>query len=164
MNASRLVFPNAETKGCYFHLTQAIWKQAVLRGLKSQYGNNETIRKTIQKLLALPFVPVPDINDVFESILNEVDEIGEGGISDGDFEAIKGLVEYMEVTYVRGRPARGRRPATNARFPPTIWSVYQLCLDRQHRTTNAVEGWHSRFQRIIVSHHAGIWKFLDNIL
>lgn len=37
-----------------------------------------------------------------------------------------------------------------------------MCINRQHRSNNAVEGWHSRFQRMIVSHHSGIWKFLEN--
>jgi hypothetical protein len=28
-------------------------------------------------------------------------------------------------------------------------------------TKNAVEQWHSRFQKMIVTHHASVWKFLE---
>lgn len=71
------------------------------------------------------------------------------------------VISYVERTYVRGRAARGRRPASNPRFPPNIWSVYDLTVNKQQRSTNAVEGFHSKFQRMIVSHHSGIWKFLE---
>lgn len=27
-----------------------------------------------------------------------------------------------------------------------------------------MEAWHSKFQKIIVSHHSGIWKFLEHVL
>ena len=73
------------------------------------------------------------------------------------------LAEYVEHTYVRGRPARGRRRETLPRYAPAIWNVYDLVLNQQQRSTNAVEGWHSRFQRIIVTHHSGIWKFIEHI-
>ena len=38
-----------------------------------------------------------------------------------------------------------------------------MVLNHQHRSTNACEGWHSRFQRLIVSHHSSVWKFLENL-
>lgn len=155
INAARAIFPNAEMKGCLFHFTQSVWRQAVLRGLKSQYlEENSQVRVIIQKLLGLPFIPVADVLEVFDNIVNEIPD---------DIVALVNLTEYIERTYIRGRPARGRRPATFARFPPNIWSVYSMCLNGQYRSNNAVEGWHSRFQRLIVTHHSGIWKFLEHI-
>lgn len=38
-----------------------------------------------------------------------------------------------------------------------------MVINRQQRTTNSVESWHSRFQRMINTHHLGVWKFLENI-
>lgn len=155
MNAARSTFPNAQIKGCLFHWTQSVWRQTVLKGLKQQYGDNEIIRNTVQKLLALPFVPTNDVVDVFDNIVNEVPDELE------DEEQLMDVISYVERTYVRGRAARGRRPASNPRFPPNIWSVYDLTVNKQQRSTNAVEGFHSKFQRMIVSHHSGIWKFLE---
>jgi hypothetical protein len=34
-------------------------------------------------------------------------------------------------------------------------------LNGFQRTTNSVEGWHSKFQKAIVTHHANIWKFIE---
>ena len=31
------------------------------------------------------------------------------------------------------------------------------------RTINSVEGWHSKFQRMLVTHHASIWKFIEHM-
>lgn len=156
--AARSIFPNSQIKGCLFHFTQAVWRQTVLRGLKQQYSNNDsTIRDIIQKLLALPFVPEQDILDVFDTIVAEVPEDLE------DDQPLMDVINYVERTYVRGRPARGRRPAVNARFPPKIWTVYELTVNRQQRSTNAVEGFHSKFLGMIQSYHSGIWKFVEHL-
>lgn len=153
MNAARTIFPNSSIKGCLFHFTQAIYKQAIVKGLKTQYHDNPVIRDFIQKLLALPFIPEPEIEDVFDDIVVHMPEV-----ETDDEEKLSDLVSYVERTYVRGR-----RPGSLARFPPNIWCVYPMVLNKQQRTTNEVEGWHSRFQTLINSHHAGIWKFLEHL-
>lgn len=152
-NAARNIFPNSSVKGCLFHLIQAIYRQAVVKGLKSQYHDIPVIRDFIQKLLALPFIPEPDIEDVFDDIVDNMPEV-----ATEDVEKLTDLVNYVERTYIRGR-----RPGSLARFLPNIWCVYPLVLNKQQRTTNEVEGWHSRFQSLINSHHAGIWKFLEHL-
>lgn len=78
-------------------------------------------------------------------------------------EEVLPISDYMETTYVRGRAARGRRRATPPLFPPTLWNVHDLVINDVQRTTNQVEGWHSRFQRMLTTHHASIWKFLDAV-
>ncbi|KAJ4445948.1 hypothetical protein ANN_12634 [Periplaneta americana] len=76
---------------------------------------------------------------------------------------IMDLALYMERTYIRGSPARGRRRAMPPRFAAEIWNTYNQVLVGQHRTTNIVEGWHNRFQKHIVTHHASVWKFMEFI-
>lgn len=80
-------------------------------------------RELVQKLLTLPFIPVTDIHVVFDDIITNMPEFDE--IEEQVFD----LINYIEVTYVRGRAARGRRAATNPRFGPEIWSVYDLVLN-----------------------------------
>ena len=49
------------------------------------------------------------------------------------------------------------------RYSPEKWSVYNLVLNKMQRTTNTVEGWHSKFQNIINCHHPSIWKFIEHV-
>lgn len=152
MNAAQDIFPTSTMHGCLFHFTQAVWKMAVNKGLKVQYNQEgSNVRRSIQQLMALPFVPLADVEETFDIIANACPE------------DVMELAAYVEVTYVRGRAARGRRRATSPRYAPAIWNCYSAVLNRQQRSTNACEGWHSRFQRLIVSHHSSIWKFLENV-
>lgn len=151
INAARDIFPNSEVKGCLFHYTSSIWKMAVVKGLKQQYTNDQQVRDVVQRLLALPFIPINDVNDVFDQIVDSIEDSDNAVILDY-------LCTYVERTYVRGR--RGN----SARFPPNIWSTYDLVMNRYQRSTNSVEGWHSKFQKVIVSHHSGIWKFMEHVL
>lgn len=36
-------------------------------------------------------------------------------------------------------------------------------LNREARTNNKIEAFHSRFQRIVVSHHLNIWRFIAEL-
>lgn len=115
-------------------------------------------RELVQKLLTLPFIPVTDIHVVFDDIITNIPEF-----DDEIEEQVFDLINYIEVTYVRGRAARGRRAATNPRFGPEIWSVYDLVLNKFQRSNNSVEGWNSRFMRLSLQPHVGVWKFMENL-
>ncbi|XP_072157114.1 LOW QUALITY PROTEIN: uncharacterized protein [Bemisia tabaci] len=71
------------------------------------------------------------------------------------------ICDVVDHTYVRGKPARGRRRAVPPLFPPETWNVYNLVLADRIRTNNAVEGFHSKFNQIVGTHHANIWKLID---
>ena len=73
-------------------------------GLKSRFTEDQDVRAGIQYLLALPFLPVEDIESVFDFVVENISE------------EVVALAEYVEVTYVRGRSARGRRRAVPARL------------------------------------------------
>lgn len=144
LNAAQICFPNSKIKGCLFHYTQSIWRQTVIKGLKRQYSEVPEVRNTVQGLLALPFIPVEEIEEVFEQIVSSMGET--------EFEEqLEDLISYVERTYIRGR--RG-----NPRFAPKSWSCFELVLNKYQRSTNSVEAWHSKFQKIIDSHHSGIWN------
>lgn len=142
-----------------FHLTQNIWKFTVNKGLKTDFNENSGVRNIIRRLLALPFVPIEDVNDTFDIIISEVDD----GMDDDIVAKLEEVFRYVDRIYIRGVPARGRQRAVAPRFAPPIWNVYNLVLNKIQRSTNAVEGWHSRWQRIIVSHHSSVWKFIENL-
>lgn len=101
--------------------------------------------------MSIPFIPL-------DHIVNTFDEV-----SDGVEESVLDLSLYIERTFVRGIPARGRRREVPPRFPPHVWNVYNLVLNGTQRTINTIEGWHSKFKKCIVTHHANIWKFIENL-
>lgn len=145
--------PDAILKVCLFHFNQAIWRRVVLNGLKAEYHNENdaTVRSDIQCLMSLPFVPEEDVNEVFDALVEVLED------------EVLPISDYIETTYIKGRPARGRRRAAPPLFPANLWNVHDSVLNDVQRTTNQVEGWHSRLQRMMTTHHASIWKFLDAI-
>ena len=111
-NATRTQFPGVQIKGCLFHLSRDIWRQVLENGLKVAFTNGKDVRAEIKHLLGLPFVPLEDITEVFEEM------------SQDDLSAeVAAVYEMIDVTYVSGRPARGRRRALPPRFPSEIWNV-----------------------------------------
>ena len=60
------------------------------------FQEDQEVRASVSCLLALPFVPLDDLNEVFD------------GLHDTCHEAIVPLWDYIETTYVRGRSARER--------------------------------------------------------
>ena len=101
--------------------------------------------------MALPFVPLADVEEAFDDVMETLDE------------RCLEVASYIEHTYVRGYPRRGRRRAIPPTFPPPVWNVHQQVVLDQHRTNNVVEGFHSKFQKCIVTHHANIWKFIETL-
>lgn len=150
MNAIRVVLPATQVHGCLFHLTQAFWRYAVTNcGLRAAFSEDENVKNAIQMLFALPFLPLEDLEETFDLLYNDIPD------------SVISLWEYIEATYVRGRPARGRRRAISPRFAPSTWNVYSLVRNRMHRTTNIAESWHSKFQKMIQVHHSSVWKFIE---
>ncbi|KAJ4444952.1 hypothetical protein ANN_06751 [Periplaneta americana] len=92
-----------------------------------------------------------DVQAIFDSLIDNIEP------------DVMDLALYMERPYIRGTPAQGRRRAMALRFAPELWNTYNQVLAGQHRTTNIVEGWHSRFQKHIVTLHSSVWKLMEFI-
>lgn len=70
-NAIIQVFPNVTVKGCLFHYGQCIWRKIQEYGLQLLYTEDENIRFSIEKLIALAFLPVADVINAFEDMIFE---------------------------------------------------------------------------------------------
>lgn len=151
INSIQVVFSSTSIGGCLFHYSQAVWKKVIAEGLKQQYRTDEGIKNSVNYLLALPFIPLSNLFDVFDELFNVL------------HESVIPIWQYLELYYVRGREGRGRRRAVLPTFPPAIWNVYESTLNHHHRTNNHVEGWNSKFLKMIVTLHANIWKFLETV-
>ena len=78
-------------------------------GLQTLYDHNHGVKESVTYLLALPFILLAGIAEVFVYLYEEFEE------------EIIPLWQYVESTHVRGRSAGGRRPASSA-----------LCFNLQH--------------------------------
>jgi hypothetical protein len=50
-------FPTTNVVGCFFHLSQAVWRKIQSSGLTDVYKNNEEARMKLKCLLSLAFLP-----------------------------------------------------------------------------------------------------------
>jgi len=151
MQAFERAFPNAEISGCYFHLCQSVVRKVNECGLKTDYETDDEIRGFVRCLPALSHVPVNDVIDAFEQLVETMPSN----------ERVNDVVTYFEHTYVRGRrrPGRGNNfgPAI---FPITVWNQHDSAGDGIARTTNSVEGWHHSLQSLFMCQHPTLWSFL----
>ena len=99
-------------------------------------------------LAALAFVPVPNVLDAFESLMETF-----------PMEAIP-VADYFEDNYI-GRLRRNRRAA--AMFPLQLWNVFDRVQMGLPRSNNSVEAWNRHFQSVVGCHHPSIWKFIDKL-
>ena len=69
------------------------------------------------------------------------------------------LVDYFERTWIGLAPRVGKK-RKNPDFPLILWNSYQVTIEGDPRTTNALEGFHNGFHHLVGCDHPTIWKFL----
>jgi len=153
MNAVKFEFPNASINGCFFHLSQCVWRHVQETGLQKKYRENSDFALYIRMLPALAYVPTHKVVDAFEKLL------------DTDFyiqneEVLMPLIDYFEGNWI-GRLHRSKK-RREPNFPINIWNCYNLVSADLPRTNNSVEGWHNCFSAMLnSSSHPTIWKFIN---
>jgi len=124
-------FPNAQHQGCYFHFTQAIWRQVQHHGLVHGYTTDERIRQPIRQLMALGFAPISVVQTTFRKL------------RDAAPSSVEPVFIYFEQQWLGNVPIK-------------MWNVHNADI----RTNNSCEGWHNRFNRVVDKHHPNIWHLL----
>ena len=149
MNAMQMKFPDCQMHGCYFHLSQNIFRHVQSAGLQERYTTNVAFALEVRKFAALAFVSLGDIVEFFlhleDTLSPEMDPI----------------LEYFEKSYIGTLRHNGQR--RTPLFPPPLWNAHDSTLQNEDRTNNSQEGWHRKFSSTIDCHHPTIWKFLDGI-
>ena len=127
INSFMQYFPHTTIKGCFFHLTQNIWRKTQELGLQARYQQDSEFALKIRMLPALAFATPTDIPDLFTELFMELPP-----------EAYE-LASYLESTYI------GRHIASSialpSLFPIEMWNNHYLVHHGIPRTTNAVEAW-----------------------
>ncbi|CAF1380347.1 unnamed protein product [Rotaria sordida] len=122
----REMLPNVLHKGCFFHFSQAIWRQVQRKGLVTKYKEDEYFRLNVRKLIALAFVPVDEITTGFELIANQFDD-------DAD-----DLLDYFEKTWT-DEPKRRGTGRKKPQFDHKLWNMHDRVVAAVSRSNNSVE-------------------------
>lgn len=141
---------DVEISCCFFHLGQSVYRNVQSSGLQEEYNdpNDRTIKVNVHMLLALAFVPSEDVKVGLEVVKKNAPK------------QLESLIEYFSVTYVAGKPAKGRRKAVDPRYPVETWNQYTAALSGSHKTNNISEGWHNRFRLVVGKHHPDLYSAL----
>ena len=103
-------FPNAKHSGCFFHYTQCLFRRIQTLGLSTLYNENNEIRSLCRHLMALPLLPVKDVEQAFQELNEQIPE------------ELEPLFEYFEGWWMK-------------QVPIQLWNVSDL----KSKTNNNVE-------------------------
>ncbi|CAF1586169.1 unnamed protein product [Adineta ricciae] len=134
-------FPNSQHLGCYFHYTQAIYRNIQALGLSRDYGSDEEIRCICRKIMALPLIPISLVSKAYDDLLNSTI-----ACSRVKYDMLRPLFNYFENQWMR-------------KVDIQQWNVYGM----QMRTNNNAEGYHNRLNSRMSKYHPNIWAFIQCI-
>ena len=125
------------TKGCYFHFTQDGWRFVQNSGMASSYlsSKDDEFRLFIRCVLALPHVPIADVEESLEALNNKIWAFNE---SDEKVEFKEKFVQYVKDTWIEGV------------YPPQVWNCYARKVDL---TNNNLESHNSYLANAVQEAH-----------
>ncbi|KAK3093890.1 hypothetical protein FSP39_021504 [Pinctada imbricata] len=139
-SATRSAFPSVTLKGCFFHFTKCVWRKDQQTGLQIPYQQNDAIKLIVRRAAALPLVPLDRIEDVWEFALQE--------LWDTDFPVARTepFVDYVTEQWVD----RDR----------LVWNHFN---SDGPRTTNHLEGWHSKIKKQVQIAHPNMYQIIRHL-
>ena len=85
-------------KGCWFHFNQSILKRVSKLQLQKEYESNPQINKLIRCFFSLPFIPVSEVEERVNDLLDEINEL-EGDL----YTKMSQFVVYFKRNWVSGK-------------------------------------------------------------
>lgn len=161
IKAVQVVFPETVQKGCFFHLTQSIWKHIQKAGLTRKYGKESDFANQIRHLAALAYLSAEEIPVAFRLIEEQVLP-----------KEAEEVTAWFQKYYVEGSYKKKRVAATNClklskvppTFPPQFWSVSSSIEMGIPTTQNCVEIWHHRWNALLGRRKWNLYKTFEEIL
>ncbi len=152
IKAFKRAFPNAEQRGCFFHLTQCVFRQIQQNSdAYEKYKSDPDFALQLKLLPCLAFVQVNDVIEYFE-------ELSDSSYYVENIQLIGPILNYFEDTWIGRFTRRNQRQIPL--FPIALWNCYAATLEDLPKTNNAVEGWHNSFNKLLGAAHPTIWKFI----
>lgn len=145
-------FQNTAQKGCFFHLTQCLWRKVQEHGLQCKYMEDAEFAVQVRMLSSIAFVPEDQVVTVFE-------ELTESAYYQQNEDDLQPLKNYFEDVWI-GRPNR-RGSRQRPKFAHNMWNVSESVRNDLPKTNNSVEGWHTSFSSLIGAQHVAIFPFIE---
>ena len=146
MNAALREFQGVQVKGCFFHLSQNVYRHVQDSGQQRRYLDDLDFSLGVRMISALAFVPVDKIVESFEALQQHLG---------ADFDD---ALDYFEDNYIGRQRRTNRRPP---RFAHQLWNMNSRADEELPKTNNHVEGWHRRMRSAVNSCHPSIWKLIE---
>ncbi|XP_016663060.1 uncharacterized protein LOC107884772 [Acyrthosiphon pisum] len=137
------VFPNAQIRGCRFHLGQSWWRKIQSLGLTKLYNDNTDDSHYLKYFFGLPFLEPENVIDCFTDDFL--------AIQPAENDRIVIFTDYIFENYI----------SPDAMFPPNIWAQFTASCNR---TTNSCESFHSKLNMSFYTSHPNIYNFVDVLL
>ena len=128
-----------------------VWRRVQNYGLQSSLSQtkNNNLRSDLHSLIALAFVPVADVKDNFDDLVETIDP------------SLAIVVAHIHKYYIHGRCV-GKK-LIDPVFPPAIWNCHERVLNDLPRTTNLLEGFHNKLNRFCETSHLNLFSFVSKI-
>ena len=137
MDAIGEEIPGAQSRGCLFHYTQAVWRKIQALGLQKDYNEGRELQDCCRQMMALPFLPEAEIQAAFGWLLDIVHDL---------HPTMQAFTNYINQQWVN-----------NGQLPLARWN----CHGADVRTNTGMEGWHSRFNRKVGVAHPNSWALME---
>ncbi|CAF5159494.1 unnamed protein product, partial [Rotaria magnacalcarata] len=72
MGVVKTEFSAATHSSCYFHFTQAMYRNIQRLGLCTIYNHDGDVKNFCRQLMALPLLPEPDIEDTYDELVRDL--------------------------------------------------------------------------------------------
>jgi hypothetical protein len=125
-------FKETRINGCFFHMTQIIWRKIQASGYMQIYKTDDKFQMNIKMILALVFIPDENVCNEKLNLLDYFQNIN-------CQEYIITLLLWFEEIYIKGNNYK-KIDSTGQMY--YIWSVYKNVIEKKPTTTNSLEGWH----------------------
>ncbi|CAK9290191.1 unnamed protein product [Gordionus sp. m RMFG-2023] len=141
ISALRFVFPNTVIKGCFFHYSQALWRECQALGLVRDYLNDSYVHLVVRRMTTLPFCKEEHMAEVRLSCYSIATK----------YPSLLRFMEYMDHTWL----------GETALFPQTIRTRYHV---DGPRTNNHLEGFHHALKRKTRSAHPNVYVLIKILI
>ncbi|KAG0436796.1 hypothetical protein DMUE_4047, partial [Dictyocoela muelleri] len=142
-NGLKIVFPEAEIRGCFFHFGHAIWRRVQKLGFTKLYHDNNDFKNCVQQCSAVALIPI----NLFDSAWADILRIWPMNNTD-----VVNLKNYIYDTYISA--------SLTILFGRNKWNQYEIV---RSRTNNAAEGFHNKLNSKINKSNPSFWEVVSVI-
>ncbi|CAB4045553.1 Hypothetical predicted protein, partial [Paramuricea clavata] len=154
INAFESVFTCARVTTCFFHFRKALKDQVAKKGCIVEFNNSAILQTFIKMMAALAFVPIDQVVDTWENVIQKYYETEIPEPSD----EVEDFFSYFEATFI-GRVKRNNRRSP-PRFPLKWWNHHEDAIQNRKITNNVSEGYNSAWNSAC-KRNPSVWTIIS---